>query len=209
MLYKKSIDQSALELLIQLQDKKYLNNFYLAGGTALALRLGHRKSVDIDLFSDFSFDAGSILEHLSADFRFNLFFSAINTIKGSINEVQVDILAHRYPLIGEPYSEGGISILSTEDIIAMKLNAIATSGQRIKDFVDIYFLLEIYSIGQMISFYKKKYTEYNEVLVLKSITWFDDVIENDWPVILNQPGLKWEDVKRGIIAATEMYLKQL
>jgi predicted nucleotidyltransferase component of viral defense system len=209
MLYKETIERPALELLIQLQQKEYLNNFCLAGGTALALRLGHRKSVDIDLFSDFSFDAGNLLEKLTADFDFKLFFSAVNTIKGSINTIQVDILGHRYPLIGNPLSEEGITTLSLEDIIAMKLNAIATSGQRVKDFVDIYFLLDKYSIGEMISFYKKKYSQYNEVIVLKSITWFDDVTESDWPVILKQPGLKWEDVKSRIREATELYLKQL
>lgn len=209
MLYKEAIDRSTLELLINLQQKEYLNRFYLAGGTALALRLGHRKSVDIDLFSNFSFDAGDLLEKLSADFNFELFFSAVNTIKGNINEIQVDILAHRYPLICEPYSEEGISVLSIEDIIAMKLNAIATSGQRVKDFIDLYFFLDIYSIGEMVSFYKKKYTQYNEVIVLKSITWFDDIIESDWPVILKKPGLKWEDVKSKINEATELYLKQL
>jgi hypothetical protein len=86
MLYKEAIDRSTLELLIQLQQKEYLNRFYLAGGTALALRLGHRKSVDIDLFSDFSFDAGNLLEKLSADFNFELFFSAVNTIKVNTHE---------------------------------------------------------------------------------------------------------------------------
>lgn len=209
MLYKEAIDRSTLELLINLQQKEYLNRFYLAGGTALALKLGHRKSVDIDLFSDFSFDAGNLLEKLSADFNFELFFSAVNTIKGNINEIQVDILAHRYPMIGDTLIEDGISILSIEDIVAMKLNAIATSGQRVKDFIDLYFLLNLYSIDEMVSFYKKKYTQYNEVIVLKSITWFDDVIESDWPVILKQPDLKWADVKKRIVEATEAYLKQL
>ena len=86
MLFKKTIDRSITELLINLQNKEYLKGFYLAGGTALALLLGHRKSVDIDLFSDFSFDAGSLLEKLSADFQFELFFSAVNTIKVNTHE---------------------------------------------------------------------------------------------------------------------------
>ena len=77
MLHKETVDQSTLELLIQIQQKEYMKGFFLVGGTALALKLGHRKSIDIDLFSNFSFDAGQILENLSADFRFNLFFSAI------------------------------------------------------------------------------------------------------------------------------------
>jgi len=62
MSYKEAIDRSTPELLINLQQKEYLNRFYLAGGTALALRMGHRRSVDIDLFSDFGFDAENGVE---------------------------------------------------------------------------------------------------------------------------------------------------
>lgn len=209
MLHKEAIDQSTLELLKELQQKRYLNGFSLAGGTALALLYGHRKSVDIDLFSDFSFDTGQLLENLSSDFQFQLFFTAENTIKGSINGVQIDIIAHRYPLIGPALIQDEVLILAVEDIAAMKLNAIANSGQRVKDFIDIYYLLDRFSFANLISFYKRKYTQYNEVNVLKSITWFNDVVLEDWPVILNDKNLKWEEIKRRIIKETEIYLKQI
>lgn len=94
MLHKEAVDPSLLELLDQLQHKEYLKGFYLVGGTALTLRIGHRKSFDIDLFSDFNFDSVQLLENLSADYPFKLFFSANNTIKGSIGAVQVDIFWH-------------------------------------------------------------------------------------------------------------------
>ena len=175
MLHKETVDESTLELLIQLQQKEYLKGFYLVGGTALALKMGHRKSVDLDLFSNFSFDAVQLLDDLSTDFSFTLFFSANNTLKGSINQVQVDILAHRYPLVCDPVIIENICMLSVEDIAAMKLNAISVSGQRVKDFIDIYLLLETYSIGEMIGFYKKKYSQYNEANVLKSLCWFEEV----------------------------------
>lgn len=209
MLHKETVDRSTLELLVQLHQKEYLKGFYLVGGTALALKMGHRKSVDIDLFSNFSFDTAQMLENLSADFPFHLFFSANNTIKGSINNVQIDILAHRYPLVGEPVILENISMLSVEDIIAMKLNAISVSGQRVKDFIDIYFLLDEYSVEEMIAFYKKKYTQYNEANVLKSLCWFEDVDHSDWPILLKTPKLKWETVKRKITKATSIYLSQL
>jgi hypothetical protein len=209
MLYKEAIDQSTLELLKDLQSKMYLEGFYLVGGTALALLCGHRKSIDIDLFSDFKFDAGYLLEKLYFDFQLQLFFSAENTIKGSINGVQIDVIAHRYPLIGKPQKLEGISILSVEDIAAMKLNAIAVSGQRVKDFIDIYYLLEEFSLADLISFYKKKYTQYNEVNVLKSVTWFNDVELDDWPLILKNKNLNWEEVKDRIVNATKIYLKQI
>ena len=206
MLYKKSVDKKTLDLLIQLQAKKYLEKFYLVGGTALALQIGHRKSVDIDLFSDFSFDITQILENLSADFDFKLFFSAENTIKGSINRVQVDILAHRYPLVLEPLKEDKIMMLSLQDITAMKLNAITGSGQRVKDFIDIYYLLRKFTIAEMISFYKTKYKQYNEVNVLKSITYFNDVNLSDWPQLIENPSLQWDEVKKSITNATMKYV---
>ncbi|MDD4225851.1 MAG: nucleotidyl transferase AbiEii/AbiGii toxin family protein [Mariniphaga sp.] len=209
MLHKETIDQPTLELLKKLQQKKYLKDFFLVGGTALALLYGHRKSVDIDLFSNFSFDTERLLENLSSDFQFQLFFSAENTIKGSINGTQVDIIAHRYPLIRKPVKEEGISILAVEDIAAMKLNAIAVSGQRVKDFIDIYYLLDYFSLHELISFYKEKYTRFNEVNVLKSITWFNDVALEDWPVILKDKEINWDEVKNRIIKETEIYLEQL
>jgi hypothetical protein len=166
MLYKETVDQSTLELLIQLQQKEYLKGFYLVGGIALALKMGHRKSVDLDLFSNFSFDSVQLLDNLSTDFSFTLFFSANNTLKGSINQVQVDI-------------------------------------------IDIYFLLEIYSIEEMIGFYKKKYSQYNEANVLKSLCWFEEVDLSDWPVLLKTPKLRWETVKKTITKATFNYLRKI
>jgi hypothetical protein len=209
MLHKETVDTTTLELLIQIQQKEYLKGFYLVGGTALALKIGHRKSIDIDLFSNFNFDAGRILDNLSADFPFKLFFSANNTIKGSIDQVQVDIIAHRYPLVCEPLNIENILMLSVEDIVAMKLNAISTSGQRVKDFIDIYYLLEEYPVAEMISFYKKKYSQYNEVNVLKSLTWFEDVDLSEWPVLLKAPKLQWDTVKKRILKATNTYMKQI
>lgn len=208
MLHEETVKPSTLELLIQLQRKDYLEGFYLVGGTALSLLMGHRKSVDLDLFSDFAFNTEDILEKLSFDFDYHLYFSAGNTLKGRIEGVEVDLIAHRYPLIRKPLLFDNISMLSMEDITAMKLNAIAVSGQRSKDFIDIFYLLEKYSIAEMISFYKTKYTQYNEVNVLKSLTWFEDVDLSDWPVIIKAPALDWEVIKRRIVEATKDYLRR-
>jgi hypothetical protein len=131
LLYKEAVDTTTLELLISLQSQKYLKGFNQAGGTALALYNGHRKSVDIDSFSDFSFDTSMMLDNMVQNFNFNLLFSAANTLKGSIGETEVDIIAHRYNLINDPVREDNIVILLEPYIVAMKLNAISTSGQRI------------------------------------------------------------------------------
>lgn len=208
MLYKETVESKTLELLNSLQSQPYLKDFYLAGGTALALRIGHRKSADLDLFSNFSFNVVQLLENLTADYNFNLFFSANNTIKGSIDSVKVDLLSHRYPLIAEPVVEEKIEMLSLQDIIAMKLNAISASGQRVKDFIDIFYLLRKFSIEQMIGFYKEKYTQYNEVSVLKSLVYFDDIDFNDWPEITAEPNLKWDVIKNELEKSVKKYLKQ-
>ena len=104
MLFTNTLDPPALELLKSLQSKDYLHGFYLVGGSALALYYGHRKSVDLDLFSTFDFDSEKLLEEMHQDFAFQIFHSSRNTLKGSINKINVDILAHRYPLVGERLS---------------------------------------------------------------------------------------------------------
>jgi hypothetical protein len=198
MLYKEAVDASTLELLKSLQSKQYLQGFFLAGGTALALYNGHRKSVDLDLFSDFAFDTSALLENLVQNFDFKLLFSAANTLKVAIGKTEVDIIAHRYNLINNPVTEENISILSEPDIIAMKLNAISTSGQRVKDFIDIYYLLDKYDLKTMLDFFLKKYNQNNDLLILKSLIYFDDVHESEWPILIREPDLKWKDVKRKI-----------
>jgi hypothetical protein len=205
---KKAVDTGTLELLKSLQSKKYLEGYYLAGGTALALYMDHRRSVDIDLFSNFNFDAGLLLENIQQDFQFQLFFTASNTLKGSISDIRVDILAHRYNYLDTPQIIDGISLLSVPDIIAMKINAISTSGQRSKDFIDIYYLLNKYSIDDMLSFYKMKYQQQNDTFILKSLIYFDDVDLSDWPVLLPDPHLKWNAVKEKVEKAVMKYVKK-
>jgi hypothetical protein len=159
MLRTETVDPTTLELIKELQAKPYLNDFFLVGGTALSLYFGHRKSIDIDLFVNKPFDALDLLEKIQDDFSYQLYFTAISTLKGSIREVNVDLISHRYPLLNPPLSVDGISLLSVADIIAMKLNAISISGQRSKDFIDIYFALEHFAIVDMLSFYKNKYSQ--------------------------------------------------
>ena len=198
MLPKTAVDTKIVELIRSLQNKPYLEGFYLVGGTALALHLGHRRSVDIDLFSDFSFDAFGLLEQIQQDFSYRLSFTASNTLKGSISDINIDIIAHRYHLIDKPDTIQGIRLLSIPDIIAMKLNAISTSGQRSKDFIDIYYLLTIYRLEKMLGFYKEKYNQENTSFILKSLIYFEDVDLDDWPVLIENPSLKWVDVQKRI-----------
>ncbi|BDX37484.1 hypothetical protein CYCD_08390 [Tenuifilaceae bacterium CYCD] len=206
MLHTQTVESTTLELIESLQTKAYLSNFYLVGGTALALIYGHRKSVDIDLFTNTDFDALGLLEQIQHDFPFQVNFTAQNTIKGSINSIKVDLIAHRYPYLFPILQQGGIRLLSVQDIIAMKLNAISVSGQRSKDYIDIYYALANYSIEQMLTFYQKKYSQRNDTHILKSLVYFDDVDLADWPILLENTKITWKQVKKRIESAVLNYL---
>ena len=197
MLYTTTIERDTLKLIKSLQAKHYLKGFYLAGDTALALYMGHRKSIDIDLFSNFGFDASSMIESIHQDYSFQIFQTSANTIKGNIEGINVDIIAHRYKLLNKPAQEEKIRVLSEPDILAMKLNAISISGQRSKDFIDIYFELKEnrYEIRDIINFYRLKYQQENDMHILKSLIYFDDIDLSDWPVLLRNKKLKWNQIK--------------
>jgi hypothetical protein len=198
MLFPNAIAPETLGLISSLQEKEYLKDFYLAGGTALALYWGHRKSIDIDLFCDSGFDAGYLLEEIQQNFTFELFFTAPNTLKGAINKIKVDLIAHRYPYIKSPVLMGDVKVLHEHDILAMKLNAISISGQRSKDFIDIWYAFKKYQISDMIGFYMAKYNQTEASHVLKSLIFFDDVDLADWPELLKDPHLKWDDIRNDI-----------
>lgn len=97
MLFKETIEESTLELLSKLMGDELLSNFVLVGGTALALQIGHRISVDLDLFTSQPFDAEELTDYLRTNYGFELDFISTNTVKGEINGVQVDCIAHQYP----------------------------------------------------------------------------------------------------------------
>jgi hypothetical protein len=210
MLHTEAVKPATLELLKSLQGRTWLKGFNLAGGTALSLYLGHRTSVDIDLFSNFDFDTAQMIELIHHDYPLQLYNTAQNTIKCSIANVNIDIIAHRYPWLNEPSEIDGIRLVSEPDIVAMKLNAISVSEQRSKDFIDIYFVLEThkYSIADMLKFYQNKYNQQGEMHVLKSLVYFDDVDLSDWPVLLKKPHLKWAEIRKKIEKEVFLFLKE-
>ncbi|MFN5209337.1 MAG: nucleotidyl transferase AbiEii/AbiGii toxin family protein [Bacteroidota bacterium] len=194
------IEQATFELIQQLQNFSELKEFYLVGGTALTLQFGHRNSLDIDLFSTKDFLDSTIINFLRTKFTIDLVYNKPNSIICIINGVKVDFIKHDYPIIEQIITEEGIRMLSPQDICAMKLNAIQNSGQRLKDFIDIYFLLEHFSIKQMLEFYSKKYPIMNPVIALRAITYFDNIDPNIDPPKLVTP-LPLEKIKKRIVDA--------
>jgi len=90
----------------------------------------------------------------------------------------------------------------------MKVNAISGEGTRVKDFIDIYFLLKQFSFGEIIGFFTKKYSLRNNAHVVKSLTWFEDVDLNDWPVMIREPELKFRQVRKDIIRQRDIFLAE-
>lgn len=195
------VSPETLILTKELQSITELNKFYLVGGTALALQMGHRNSIDIDLFSQDDFDSMEILKILKEKYNVIERYKGKNTIILFINNIKVDFITHPYPFVNQPIIDEGIRFLSKEDITAMKLNAIAQSGKRLKDFIDIYFLLQHYSLSSMIEFYKVKYPHSNPLIPLKAINYFDDIdLTQDAPKMLFP--LSFHKIKSRIQEAT-------
>ncbi len=198
MLYKNTIAPSTLELLKQLQNTEFLKNFHLAGGTSLALQIGHRNSIDLDLFTIKDFDTNYLLEQLEQNFNFRSDYYAINTLKGSIDNIKIDLISHKYSKVKPIIETENIRMYSIEDIAAMKLNAISGNGTRSKDFIDIYFLLKQYTINELLNFYKIKYKTRNLIHVVKSLNYFEDINIQDWPDMILEKKLTLLKVKQTI-----------
>ena len=203
MLYKDPfiISPETFLLIQQLQTIPELKEFYLVGGTSLALQLGHRNSIDIDLFTQKSFDDTALLELLNQSFTIKEIFRRKNVIISFIDNIKTDFIRHDYPLINPPITEDGITYITKEDIAAMKIHAIIQSGKRIKDFIDIYILLEHLTMNEMIAFFEQKYTYSNAMIALKAINYFDDIDENIDPPKLLHP-ISIANIKDRIQAAT-------
>jgi hypothetical protein len=193
------INAETFALIQTLQTIPELNEFQLVGGTALALQLGHRNSIDIDLFSQNEFDTQEIIGILSLKNLVEIVFQKEkNTLLANINGIKTDFIRHPYPLLKPPIVEEGIRFLSKEDISGMKIHAIVNSGKRLKDFVDMYFLLEHFTMNQMIGFYRHKYTHMSPMVPLKALTYFDDIDPQMDPPKMKKP-LPMEKIKKRLL----------
>jgi hypothetical protein len=179
MLRKETITPGTLELLKTLMHDENLHPFFLVGGTALSLQIGHRISIDIDLFSQNSFDEGALSVYLETQQGLQLSYLNKNTIKGRVNNVQVDLITHAYPLVKEIVIDETIRLASAEDIAAMKLNAIIGNGTRLKDFIDIAFLSSYLSLEQMIQAYEHKYQSRNSMMTMKALAYHREINFNE------------------------------
>lgn len=202
MLHTKTVAQDTLELLIRLMNDSAFDNFRLVGGTSLSLQIGHRMSVDLDLFTNLTFDEQKMLDYLRTEYSFELDYMDKETLKGEINGVKIDCIAHKYPWLNSPVLENSIRLAGYEDISAMKLNAIVGNGTRIKDYIDTAYLVEKLSFNEMLKAYQNKYKS-NPVMVLKAIVYFEDIDFAEPIRMMDKPVFEWKIIKKRL----EMMLK--
>lgn len=200
MLHFETVESDTLELLRDLMDQPFLSTFCLVGGTALSLQIGHRKSIDLDLFSEVDFDGAHLLELLTERFQ-NI--EVLTRMKGTlltrIQGIKVDFLRFNYPTLRPIRKEGNLRLLTPEDIAPMKLDAIAGRGKK-KDFYDLYFLLEKMPLQFMLDLHYEKFKHSTTFHIVKSLTYFEDAEEDDPPILIAEK-ITWEQVKKKVIAA--------
>jgi len=199
MLRTSTLDESTLGLLKQIQQIPLFEHTRLVGGTALALQLGHRVSIDLDFFGKFGATGLAIFEALQKQgFDVSHDYESQNINQLTVNGVKIDVVNYKYDWIEPAVVEEGVTMAGKKDIAAMKLAAITGRGTR-KDFVDLYFLLQHFSMQQMLGFYMQKYPDGTEFNVIRSLTYFVDAEKIPMPVMLAKAD--WSAVKIAICNA--------
>lgn len=174
-----------------------LQQFYLVGGTSLALQLGHRVSIDLDLFTADPFDKSELLDYLNTHFEdVSLESEGPSMLITNINQVKVDFVKMGYPILFPALEIEGIRLLHIRDIAPMKLKAIAQRGSK-KDFYDIYFLLDLLSLPEMLHLFFEKFKQQEIFHIIKSLTYFEDAEQYADPQVFDVK-VTWEKVKNRI-----------
>ena len=196
MLQYKTIEPGTLQLLKSLQALPLLQGLRLVGGTALALQLGHRKSVDLDMFGDFSAEGIEIRDTLEEQFSVSVIKESKNIKIYQVDGIKVDLVNYsRYPWIDNPIEEDGITLAGIKDIAAMKVAAIIGRGTK-KDFIDLNRLLQIFTLKEILDMYMQKYPDGSLFIAMKSLSYFEDAESDPMPFMFDE--IDWGVVKASI-----------
>jgi len=168
----------------------------------LALQLGHRVSIDLDLFTVSDFDQDELLASLKKDFEVEVRVTSPSIFITQINAVKVDFVRFRYEFLF-PITVEGVRMLDILDVAPMKLDAITKRGSK-KDFYDLYFLLQKMSLQEILDLYLAKFKHSTLFHVIKSIAYFEDAEEQSDPTVFDR-SVTWETVKDTL----EKQVKQL
>ena len=196
MLQTQTVSPELLELLIWLMNEKTFADFSLAGGTSLALQIGHRNSVDIDLFGKSEIQHDLFFDVLGEYGNVEVSRNTKNIFISEVNGIKVDFVNYKYPVLDKFMVVNGVRMFSKKDIAAMKIGAITGRGSK-KDFIDLYFLLKDFSLREILDFYNQKYHDGSEFMALKSLTYFDDADSQPQPKMFKE--FNWEECKNFIL----------
>jgi predicted nucleotidyltransferase component of viral defense system len=204
-LYFSVLPKKQIQLLRKLKFlKKY--GFYLAGGTALALQIGHRTSVDFDFYTEKKFDSRKLREEFDKRFKkVQEIYIDEDTLELNIDGVGMSFFKYPYKLIRPCQKINEINLASKEDIAAMKIISISQRGRK-RDFIDIYFLIKEFGLEQIIQFVKEKYPMFNIYVGLQGLTYFKDADEDPEKVrfkLLKE--VKWTEIKKFIIQEVKKF----
>ena len=206
ILYLDVLNDNQRRLLLLFGNILKDTDFYLAGGTALALQIGHRISVDLDWFVPVLGDTENFLNLLKS-YTNNFYITSISseTVYLVIDNVQVSFIGYNYHDLQPKVklNEYGIYLASPDDIACMKLSAIAGRGAK-KDFVDLYFLIKYFRpLNTYIDLYVQKYNTRDVGHVIRSLVYFKDAERE--PDVKMLKDLSWNDLKRNF----EIWVRKL
>ncbi len=195
-MFEKAISKKTAENLALLGKREILEKAYLAGGTALALQIGHRISYDLDFFSGEKFQPQVFLKELSQIKSYHHKETREGTILGRLGEIKFSLFYYPYPLLEKPieFKDSGIKLASIDDIAAMKLTAISERGAK-RDFIDLYFILQEKSLKEVLKLYARKYgaLSSNLIHIKKSLAYFAEA-EKELRPEMKIP-VSWEKIK--------------
>jgi len=194
MWHREVITEAVERTLADLHRVSALKDFYLAGGTGLALSVGHRRSVDLDFFTDQPLEPEVMLERAENVGGLQVLAKGPETLHLTIRETKVSFLRYRYPLLFACDELLGVKVADPRDIACMKVSAIAGRGTK-RDFIDLYVVSQHHDLEQILNWFKQKYARanYSMVHVLKSLAYFEEAEKDPMPDMLLP--LTWSAVK--------------
>lgn len=188
-------------LLIRIGQQPFSNDFYLAGGTALSLQMGHRRSDDLDFFSERNEvnerSRDQILKQLSG-FSVQVVENVTGNLLLVVEDVKTGFFSYGYPLVDRAKHVENLALASLADIGLMKCDALISRGSR-KDFYDLFFIARHLQFEQLFLLSKKKYRLFRDfpLMVLESMTLFDNAERDVQPDLFDD--ISWEQVKQFFI----------
>jgi len=206
-MFPEILSKKQLELLKEISKVKSINeSFYLAGGTALALQIGHRRSYDFDFFSYSKFDSLKFQSIILKDFSGKIFSKSDDTINGMIGKIRISFFIYPYKLIRNSKQFSSIELASLEDLVCMKCSAISDRAEK-RDYFDIYELFKIFQPMEVRNLLLEKYRVNGNNLyhLMKCLFNFDFVENTPEPESLN--GTTWKIVKNYLIKNQQKILK--